>query len=73
MTEVTDLGRFVSLLRRALGLAGRVAQREDDRFLVELPHRCQDLLGEGLRLGSSACETDQCTVHCTYIQRRIKT
>lgn len=42
-----DLGDLVTLLSRALGLAGGVAQGKDDRALVEGGHVLQNLLREG--------------------------
>lgn len=48
------LGVLIRLLGGALGLAGGVAQGEDDGFLVEIAHVLQDLGGEGAADGRGA-------------------
>lgn len=54
------LSEGVTLLRSALGLAGWVAEREDDWALVERGHVSDDLLGEGSGHCSHSCkETKQ--------------
>lgn len=50
------LGEGVTLLRGALGLAGWVAEREDDWPLVERGHVSDDLLAEGSGHGGHSCE-----------------
>ena len=57
------LCRLVRLLGRALGLAGRVAQREDDGLLVDLAHLAQNLRSEGAGLGGRACNKQHTVVN----------
>ena len=55
----TDLCRLVGLLGGTLGLAGRVAQREDDGLGIDLSHLLQNLGCERPRLGRRAWNQTQ--------------
>lgn len=58
ITSVTYVGVGVGLLGGALGLAGGVGEREDDRPRIQLAHLAQDVCSERAADSCRACDID---------------